>query len=64
MEKVDDIPKTVTVAHVLHNVSLCNKDSFLDFMDDQDDEANEYESILTPKTPAVQERTEIMEYLT
>ena len=33
-------------------------------MDDQDDEVNGYESVLTPNTPAVKKRTEIMEYLT
>ena len=62
LKYVDDIPKIVGC--VLHNVSLCNEDGFLDFMDDQDDEVNGYESILTPNTPAVQKRTEIMEYLT
>lgn len=40
IDKVDDIPKIVIVACVLHNVSLCNEDSFLDFMDDQDNEVN------------------------
>ena len=64
IDKVDDIPKIVIVACVLHNINLCNEDSFLDFMDDQDDEVNGYESILTPNTPAVQKCTEIMEYLT
>ena len=61
IDKVDDIPKIVIVACVLHNISLCKEYSFLDFMDDQDDEVNTYESILTPNTPAVQKRTEIME---
>ena len=42
IDKVDDIPKIVIVACVLHNISLCNEDSFLDFMDDQDDEVNGY----------------------
>ena len=64
IDKVDDIPKIVIVACVLHNISLCKEYSFLDFMDDQDDEMNAYESILTPNTPAVQKRTEIMESLT
>lgn len=64
IDKVDDIPQIVIVACVVHNISLCNKDSFLDFKDDQDDDVNGYESILTPNTPAVQKRTEIMEYLT
>jgi len=63
INEVDDIPKIVIVC-VLHNISLCNEDSFLDFMDDQDDEVNGYESILTPNMPAVQKCTEIMEYLT
>ena len=64
IDKVDDIPKIVIAACVLHNISLCNEDIVLDFMDNQDDEVNEYESILTPNSPAVQKRTEIMEYLT
>ena len=42
IDLVDDIPKIVIVAYVLHNISLCNEDSFLDFMDDQDDEVNSY----------------------
>ena len=64
IDKVDDILKIVIVACVLDNISLCNEDSFLDFMDDQDDEVNGYKSILTPNTPAVQKCTKIMEYLT
>ena len=40
-----------------------HQDSFLDFMGDQDEEVNGYESILTPNTPAVQKGTEIMDYL-
>ena len=63
IDKVNDIPKIVIVAYLLHNISLCNQDSFLE-LKDQDDEVNGYESILTPNTPAVQKRTEIMEYLT
>ena len=59
------IPKNIViVACVLRNICLCNEDSFLDFMDDQDDEVNGYESILTPNTPAVQNRSEITDYLT
>ena len=50
--------------HFQINISLCNEDSFLDFMDDQDDEVNGYESILTSNMPAVRKCTEIMEYLT
>lgn len=64
IDKVDDIPKIVIVACVLHNICLCNEDSFLDFMDNQDEEVNGYESILTPNTPAVQKRSEITDYLT
>ena len=65
INEVDDIRKIVIVVCVLHNISLCNEDSFLDFMGDQDDEVNGYESILTPNDmPAVQKRTEIMEYPT
>lgn len=34
IDKVDDIFKIVIVVCVFYNVSLCNEDSFLDFMDD------------------------------
>ena len=62
MSRIENIPKVIIAACVLHNICLDSGDEFEDFMGDHvEEEINGFINVLPPGGGAEQKRTEIME---